>query len=328
MSRNNSEPNPATKRTRAKENCPPPPTTEPPRRKSRWDVREKTAVQRNSPTLPPTATFRETDSSSPLIGKALEHAIAPVRAPESVPRLATPESQTINVPCPSAPATSSSPPESFETSRQRELLDLEPLHIEIPTSASLAQLSPLDSTIPVMDLDEQQIRAGTCSPMVMSPDCSPTKAILPHSPCGDDGRYSPANPAIEDPFEYLMEYESSMVLESSPWCGTRARRDSLSSDSLHIDMDISPCSSPTKFIFLHAQPPADIPCSPTLRGHTGAFTHTHTRERCPLSCPSVGTHTQPSKTAVAQPSIFWPGQTVVFTFKQPKRSAQPAMRLD
>ncbi|KAJ7510058.1 hypothetical protein B0H11DRAFT_2215882 [Mycena galericulata] len=352
MMRNNSEPNAARKQgvnksrygqgaslsyvvrrplpspVSAKENCPPPPTTtEPPRRKSRWDVRcqiPKMVERQDSLTSPP--TFHEVDTLLIPTRKPLE----PTRssplvlacATDPVPRLATIEPQ--GVIRPPAAVGPSDPIHGIETSTERELS--EPLHVEPSAFASLAQLPRIDTHSTIRVLYHNGERAtGSCSPMLMSPDLSPTKTILPQSPRRDDGLI--ANPAIGDaaPLAPSMCRPTAdceaMALDMCA-IARRRRSDSLSSTS-SSHMDISPCSSPTKFLFGQGlETPTDILCSPRPRVNTGGSDPGTSRETCALAS------SHPKQLSVTQNSIFWPGKTVVFTYKQQPKIAPPVVRLD
>ncbi|KAJ6525637.1 hypothetical protein B0H19DRAFT_585306 [Mycena capillaripes] len=228
---------------------------------------------------------------------------------------------------PSAPTPYPLPP--FEPVFEPELL--EPLHdIETPASVSLA-LPPLDCANTEMGCQDEEPssweRAGTCSPMEISPICSPTKFLSLSPPCAD-------LPIRETAF---WDHQCELIalrLDSNP--AGRRRSDSLSSTS--SSMAISACSSPTKFISFGQEPPLppakqappDILCSLIHRGLTGESEHDpdlHLSQDC---CPLTSSmRPETENVGVAQESMFWPGRSFVFTYAQYRRKPlQSLVQLD
>ncbi|KAF7338143.1 hypothetical protein MVEN_02039100 [Mycena venus] len=288
---------------------------EPPRRKSRWDVSvkiPKTFERSNFDALASGAAIREgntlhlgeTHASAPSVpSRPPDQILRPInRLPASLPRL-----ESIL----SGPTTS-----QLNVASGRDTL--EPLcDVKMPAAASLG-LPPLDcANVIVYDDSEPWTRSGTCSPMEMSPTCSPTKFIpLP----SQNGRYSApdllpnsraASPALS---------MDTPVKESNPiaFRGTagRGRSDSLCSTS-SSHMAISVCSSPTKFIVREETP---FLCSPMRRGLSGGSEPSSDSHLSKGGSPST---TEPAESVVAQGSTFWPGQTLIFRYKQRKKPLRP-----
>ncbi|KAJ7120495.1 hypothetical protein C8R43DRAFT_1136879 [Mycena crocata] len=142
MATNNSEPSLLISKKMkqcAKENHRPLPKAEPRRRRTRWDIQAEVPAS-----IVP---------SLPILHRSTEPPATQIKL------------------FPSAAPTPSSPTQPLETSLERELL--EPLWMEPPNPA----LDGANFT-PGYD-DEPRSRGGTCSPMEVSPNCSPTRFILP-----------------------------------------------------------------------------------------------------------------------------------------------------
>ncbi|KAJ7709716.1 hypothetical protein B0H17DRAFT_1124255 [Mycena rosella] len=323
-----------SRHTAAKENCRPMPSTESRRRKTRWDAPISIEPQA-PPALVPSAKFRETDSPFLSTNNTLGLSGVPVPISPLSPELTAVQAKNGYIL--STLPTPSSPIRGLETGFERD-----PLHID--RSASLVQYPPPDSTTLITNY-----RAETCSPMEMSPNCSPTTKFIGSTSLGERHRPtvvirdtgSPAPffypPATErdDPAVFHVELESDFFS-----CNGRPRSESFSS-TCSSPMAISACSSPTKFLFPPVifgqespptptkQPSLDIRRSPRHRGQLGASQPSSdsplSRTRCPPIPPHAGTHTL---VVVAQGSAFWPGKTVSFAYKQHQKALQPALNLD
>ncbi|KAK7020463.1 hypothetical protein R3P38DRAFT_2969618 [Favolaschia claudopus] len=158
------------------------------------------------------------------------------------------------------------------------------------------------------DGDEPWTRSGASSPMQISPTHSHTKFISLSSPRRNQVHDAPDSDYEEGP-------DPSLIEDGLP-ATKRRRSNSLISTS--SSMDISACSSPTKFIYDHETPTAPSSQhggsgSSTIRGHTRAP---------PLSPIKSRRATQPH-TDVARHSTFFSGQTLTFTYndqrKKPRR---------
>ncbi|KAJ7775084.1 hypothetical protein B0H16DRAFT_85292 [Mycena metata] len=261
----------------------------------------------------------------------------PSRFPDSTSTTSTlalpPTSQASQIRnTPPTPPPSATPPSAIqrlESAFEREAL--EPLYeIEMPASASLA-LPSLDSTNTDMGYDDDdgpRTRAEASSPMEMSPHWSPTKVISPPpSPCTD--LHSRVNLAIRDgassPAPFLYECEP-VAFQASVLVGRpRQRSDSISSTCSSL-MDISVCDSPTKFLCFGQEPtlsptkqgPPDIlDLQAVRRGPTGD----PKSDSVPSGDDVLRTHKHESGDVIIQASTFWPGQTVVFRYKQNKKGS-------
>ncbi|KAJ7444918.1 hypothetical protein FB451DRAFT_74368 [Mycena latifolia] len=247
---------------------------------------------------------------------------------EPITRL-SPSTHARNGQFPSALPTPSNPIQRVGANFQRELF--EPLHIDL--AAALIQLPPLESANNITDYrDGRCSRAGTCSPMELSPNCSPTKFILPLSP----------NLDVDSPAPFLCpratdHHPTAFQIASNSFVDRRSSENLSSTSSSH--MSIPPCSSPTKdtlplaFGQEGALPPTrqhfpDILCSSTRHRHPGASdpsSGSHLSRN--LISPPGETHNVLSETVVAQGSTFFPGKTVSFTFKQPKKALRTVVNL-
>ncbi|KAJ6502362.1 hypothetical protein C8R45DRAFT_976401 [Mycena sanguinolenta] len=239
-------------------------TAPPPKRKSRWDVCvkvPKTLEWQDSGSLASTATIRK-DRAPPLAAGASSVLRPTNRVPASQP-----PHQSV----PPAPTIS-----RRETTSEQESLR----SVNMGAAASLA--------FPPLDYDEVWTRAGTCTPMEISPLSSPTTPTkcLPLL-CGNGpSRESAGSPTLfmDTPKENVFRGESNGM--------RRGRSDSVSATS---SMAISASSSPTKFIF--GQFDQNAGCR---RGET------------PVSQTT-------GLAGDANTSTFWPGQTVVFKYRRPLR---------
>ncbi|KAF7363602.1 hypothetical protein MSAN_01017100 [Mycena sanguinolenta] len=122
----------------------------PPKRKSRWDVyvkAPKTSERQDSSSTPSTATTTIRKDNALHLGKASANSNSVLR-----PTSRQPASQTPHQSIPSAPTVS-----RRETTSEREPLR----SINTGATASLA--------FPPLDHDEPRMRAGTCTPMEISP---------------------------------------------------------------------------------------------------------------------------------------------------------------
>ncbi|KAJ7097757.1 hypothetical protein B0H15DRAFT_618421 [Mycena belliarum] len=274
------------RRTEAKENQRPPVRAES-HRYRRWNIFDPKSIGHQHSTFPVSPGPRFLQIAPPAISTPQLPSAAERILSGSAPATAQAAEHLSSALSPTSPIQQ--PDIGFERD------PLEPFIIK-----NSMRLPPPDAKAMTDHRDEDCSRAGTCSPMEMSPNCSPTRFIWAFLPSGDT-RHSPSTLEMElgdvDASATVL-CPSRMVVEPIPTVLhiasnlARRRSDSLASTS-SSPMDISPSSSPTKFLlppFVFSQEPTPTlrkqgpPDSPTPRGHTGMSDGLHLpSNRCPLT---------------------------------------------